>query len=108
MYLKKQVQIQDKAQIRALIFDDASIIILVECFNYNNVFLVEYVVELSKHTRMNNYSIKLKEGKQLSFSPIYSLEPIELETLKTYIKTNLANDFIYSFKSSTRVPIFFD
>lgn len=29
---------------------------------------------------------------------MYSLRPIELETRKTYIKTNLANDFIQAFK----------
>ena len=43
---------------------------------------------------MNDHAIKLKEDKQPLFSPIYSLKPVELETLKIYIKINLANDFI--------------
>ena len=57
---------------------------------------------------MNKYAIKLEEGKQSSFGSIYSLKLIELETLKTYIKTNLANNFIQSFKSSVRALILFD
>ena len=38
----------------------------------------------------------------------YSLKPVELETLKTYIETNIANGFIRSSKSSIGAPIFFD
>ena len=56
---------------------------------------------------MNKHTIKQKKDKQSSFGLIYSLGPIELKTLKTYIKTNLANSFIRLFKSSTGVPIFF-
>ena len=33
---------------------------------------------------------------------------MELETLKTYIKNNLANNFIRSFKFPAGVPIFFN
>ena len=57
---------------------------------------------------MNEYTIELEEGKQPLFGPIYSLGPIELETLKTYIKTNLANGFIRPSKSLAGVPILFD
>ena len=38
-------------------------------------------MELSKNTGINKYAIKLEDGKQPLYSPIYSLEPIELETL---------------------------
>ena len=55
---------------------------------------------------MYDYAIKRKKGKQLFFVLIYSLKQINLKTLKTYIKTNLANDFICFFKSSVKVPIF--
>ena len=51
---------------------------------------------------MNEHAIKLEKDKQLLFGPIYSLGPVELETLKTYIKTNLANGFIQPFKSPAR------
>ena len=57
---------------------------------------------------MNDYIIKLEEGKQPLFSLIYSLGLVELETLKTYIKINLTNDFIWPFKSPTQAPILFD
>ena len=57
---------------------------------------------------MNKHAIELEEGKQLPFGPIYSLRPVELETLKTYIETNLANGFIRLFKSPARAPILFD
>ena len=50
----------------------------------------------------------LKEGKQSPFGPIYNLGPVELETLKTYIKTNLANGFIRSSKSPAGASILFD
>ena len=57
---------------------------------------------------MNEHVIKLKESKQPLFELIYSLEPVELETLKTYIETNLVNSFIWPSKSPARAPILFD
>ena len=57
---------------------------------------------------MNEHAIKLEELKQPLFRPIFSLGPVKLETLKTYIKTNLANSFIWPSKSPTRAPILFN
>lgn len=57
---------------------------------------------------MNDYIIKLENYKQSLFSPIYSLELVELKTLKTYIKTNLANNFIQLFKFFIGVFILFN
>ena len=57
---------------------------------------------------MINHIIKLEKGKQPPFDPIYNLRPVELETLKTYIKTNLAYGFICPSKSSIGAPILFD
>ena len=57
---------------------------------------------------MNDYAIKLVHNRQLSYEPIYSLGPVELKTLKTYIETNLANDFIKLIKSLAKAFIFFD
>ena len=51
-------------------------------------------MELLENIGMNEHAIKLEEDKQPSFGPIYSLELVELEPLKTYFKTNLANSFI--------------
>ena len=61
-----------------------------------------------ENTKINKHAIKLEKSKQPLFGPIYSLELIELETLKTYIKTNLVNDFIWFFKSPIGAPILFD
>ena len=57
---------------------------------------------------MNKYTIKLENDKQPLFRPIYSLGPIELKILKTYIKTNLANGFIQPSKFSVGMPILFN
>ena len=45
---------------------------------------------------------------QLFYELIYSLGLVELETLKTYIKINLANNFIRRSKSPVGALIFFD
>ena len=62
---------------------------------------------LPEHTGINKHAIKLEDGKQPSYGPIYSLNLVELKTLKTYIKTNLANSFIQPLKSPISAPILF-
>ena len=117
---KTQIKVQSKAQsktksgtksgakVRALIFDKALTEVLVEYSDYSNAFSVKNATELLENTGMNKHAIKLEKGKQPLFGPIYSLGPVELETLKTYIKINLANDFIRHFKSSAGASILFD
>ena len=56
---------------------------------------------------MNEHVIELEESKQPLYGPIYSLEPVELKTLKTYIETNLANGFIQALKLPAGAPILF-
>ncbi len=51
-------------------------------------------MELPENTGMNKYAIKLIKRKQPSYKPIYALSPVELEILKTYIKTHLKTRFI--------------
>ena len=75
--------------------------------DYINVILPNSAVELSKHTSINNHPIILMDDKQQPYDPIYSLGLVELETLKTYIETNLANSFIRPSKSPTDTPILF-
>ena len=77
-----------------LLFNKAFIIILVEYFNYNNIFIVKNIVEFLKYIEINDYTIKLNKDKQLFFRFIYNLEPIKLEILKIFIKTNINNCFI--------------
>lgn len=55
---------------------------------------------------MNKHAIKLVEGKELLYGPIYSPGLVELEILKTYIKTHLKTGFIQSSKFLAGTPIF--
>ena len=64
--------------------------------------------KLPKHTEINDHAIELVDGQQPSYGPIYSLGPVELETLKAYIETNLANGFMRPSKSPAGAPILFD
>ena len=106
--IEAQIETQNKAQIGALLFDKAPTEILAEYSNYNNVFLAENAAEIPENTGINKHAIKLEEGKQPPFGPIYSLGAIELEILKNYIETNLANGFIRPSKSPAEAPILFD
>lgn len=65
-------------------------------------------MELPEHTGMNDHAIGLEEGKQPPYGPIYSLGPAELETLKTYIETDLKTGFIRPSRSPAGAPILFD
>lgn len=56
---------------------------------------------------MNNPAINLVKDNQLLHEPIYSLGPVELKILKTYIKTNSDNDFIKLSKFPTNALILF-
>ena len=105
---QSEAQIQNGAQVGALLFNKAPIEVPVEYSDYNDIFSAENAAELSENTGINEHAIKLENDKQPSFRPIYSLGPVELETLKTYIETNLANGFIRPSKSPAGAFIFFD
>ena len=62
---------------------------------------------LPERTGINEHAIELKDSKEPPYGPIYSLGPVELKTLKTYIKTNLVNGFIRPLKSPAGAPILF-
>ena len=105
---KIPVHSKKQAQVGALLFDEASTTVLAEYSDYSNVFSAENAVKLLENTEINEHAIKLEEDKQPLFGPIYSLGPVELETLKTYVKTNLANGFIRLSKFPAETPILFD
>lgn len=73
--------------------------------DFANVFLKDSAAELSEPTGIKDHAIDLLDGKQPSYGPIYSLGPVELETLKTYIETNLADGFIRPSMSPAGAPI---
>ena len=106
VHFKKQAQIE--AQVGVLLFNKAFTEVLAKYSNYSNIFLAKYAAKLPENTGINEHAIELEEDKQSSFGSIYSLGPVELETLKTYIKTNLANGFIQPSKSPIEAFILFD
>lgn len=62
--------------------------------DYADNFFLDLTMELPKNTGINKHIIKLIEDKQPLYRPIYSLDLVELETLKSYIKTQLKTRYI--------------
>ena len=96
------------AQIATLQCDKALTIILIEYSDYADVFLTDLGMELSENNGINEHAIELMKGKQLPYGLIYAFNPVELETLKTYIKTYLKIVFIQPSKSPVGAPILFN
>ena len=86
-------------QISGLIAEEAPTKVSAKYLDFADIFSLDLAIELHKHTEINIHAIDLEKDKQPPYRLIYSLGPVELETLKTYIKTNLANGFIYLSKS---------
>ena len=106
--LFSSMEVHPEVQVAALIADEAPVTIPAEYSDFEDMFSKESAAVLPEHTEINTHAIDLEEGKQPPYGPIYSLGPVELETLKTYIKTNLANGFICPSKSPAGAPILFD
>ena len=94
-----------KAQITLLVATEVKI--STKYSDFSDIFMKEKALILLEVTKFNQHVIKMQESQQLPYRLIYSLGPVELKTLKTYIKTNLANGFIWPSKSSASAPIFF-
>lgn len=75
--------------------------------NFSDILSKNFAAVLSNCLNINKYVINLEPDRQLPYRPIYSLSLIKLETLKTYIKANLANRFIWPSNFPTRASIFF-
>ena len=102
VYLSRRSPVSD------LIAKKASIKVSAKYLDFADVFSPDLASELRKHTLINTHAIKLIDSQQPPYGPIYSLGPVELDTLKAYIETNLANGFIKLSKSPTGTPILFD
>ena len=76
--------------------------------DFTDVFSKEKALVLPERTKLNEHAIDLEDGKQPPYGPIYSLGPVELETLKIYIETYLKTGLIRPSKSPAGAPIFFD
>ena len=93
------------AQIASLLTEEVKI--PEEYSDFTDVFSEEKALVLPERTESNQHAIELEEGKQPPYGPIYSLGPVELETLKTYIETHLKTGFIQPSKSPTGASILF-
>ena len=88
------IQIYSSCQAQATLLISEKTGIPAEYSDFSNVFSSNSAAELLEHTRINNHPINLLDDKQLPYDLIYSLRLVELETLKTYIKANLASGLI--------------
>ena len=61
--LDKKAQIEIETQVKVLLFNKVFTSILVKYSDYNNIFSIKNVVEISKHIKLNNHIIKLKKDK---------------------------------------------
>ena len=95
-----------KAQIASLLTEEVKI--PDEYSDFTDVFSEEKALVLPERTEFNEHAIDLEDGKLPPYGPIYSLGPVELETLKTYIETYLKTGFIRPSKSPAGAPILFD
>ena len=94
-----------EAQLALLLTEEVTV--PVEYSDFADVFSEKSVNVLPKRIGVYEHAIKLEEGKQPLYRPIYSLGSVELKTLKTYIEINLTNGFIWASKSPADAPILF-
>ncbi len=106
--LGDEVHPSRRAQIAHLKADEAPTEVPSEYADFANVFSPKLAAELPEHTGINDHAIELVDDWQPPYGPIYSLGPVELETLKAYIENNLASGFIWPSKSPARASILFD
>ena len=97
-----------RPQVSSLIAEKALTKVSAKYLDFADVFSPDLASELPKHTGINDHAIELVDGQQPPYEPFYSLGPVELETLKAYIETNLANRFIRPSKSPGDALIWFD
>lgn len=83
------------------------IFVLFKYANFADIFFKNLAAKFLKYIGINNYNINLIRGEQLIYGPIYSLKPVKLEVIKSYIKIYLANNFIKSFKFFVSIFIIF-
>ena len=97
-----------RRQVSGLIAEKAPTKVPAEYLDFADVFSPNVAYELPEHTGINDHAIKLVNGQQLPYRPLYSLKAVELKTLKAYIETNLAKRFIRPSKFLAGAPILFD
>lgn len=102
-----EVYSSHRIQIASLKIDEVPTTILTEYSDFIDIISPELVAEFPKYTKINTHVDDLINITQLLYKSIYSLGPVALEILKTYIETYLANGFIRFFKFLASVSILF-
>ena len=97
-----------KAHIAALKQDEAPIKVPAKYSNFSDIFSEKKALVLPERTDLNEHAIELEGDKQPPYGPIYSLGPVELETLKAYIETYLKTGFIWPSKFPAGASILFN
>lgn len=105
--LGSKVAINPAREVQIAALDNKKVIILPKYLNYSNVFSKASAAKLFEYININDHLIDLVDDKQPPYSPIYNLGLVELEMLKTYIKTNLAHSFIWPSQSLAGTSILF-
>ena len=73
-------------QISGLIAEKAPTKVLAEYSDFTDVFFPDLTSDLPEYTGIKDHAIELVNNyQQPLYWPLYSLEPVELETLKAYI-----------------------
>ena len=106
--LNNKVYPSKKTQIAHLKVNKAFTKVSGEYTNFADVFLPKLAIKLFEYIEINNHNIELVDDQQPFYGPIYSLNLVELEILKIYIKNNLSHDFIRPYKSSVEILILFN
>lgn len=101
------IHFSHEAQIALLKINETFITVFLKYSNFTDVFSPKLAVKLPEYTNINNHIIDLIDNKQPLYELFYNLESVKLKILKMYIKTNLVNYFISSFKSFTSTLILF-
>ena len=73
---------------------------------FKDIFMSSLIRELPEHSPFD-HEIKLMDGKELIFKPIYQLSELESRTLREYLDENLKKGYICQSKSPARYPIIF-
>ena len=100
------IYLDKEAQIASLLIEKVKI--LDKYLDFTNIFSEKKALILPKRTELNKHAMNLEDGKHLSYGPIHSLDPVELETLKTYIETYLKTGFIQPSMSPADAFVLFD
>ena len=71
-----------RPQVSGLIAKEAPTKVLAKYSDFADVFSPNLASELPKHIGINDHAIELVGGQQPPYGPIYSLGPVDLDTLK--------------------------